>query len=130
MPTEAYIRTASDKGYQQGLLKPVDAFVVPEKEGMIAAWKPATLQADGTTFLYRRYTTKPTENVLFSDDFEGYTDLFVDGAETAVPDTRKWTGVYKYNTLLKKDSANTYVSIFPEREDNRPELRGIHVSVS
>ena len=118
VPTEAYIRTASDKGYQQGLLKPVDAFVVPEKEGMIAAWKPATLQADGTTFV-PEYTTKPTENVLFSDDFEGYTDLFVDGAETAVPDTRKWTGVYKYNTLLKKDSANTYVSIFPgKREDN------------
>ena len=96
----------------------ISAFVVPEKEGMIAAWKPATLQADGTTFV-PEYTTKPTENVLFSDDFEGYTDLFVDGAETAVPDTRKWTGVYKYNTLLKKDSANTYVSIFPgKREDN------------
>lgn len=122
VPTEAYIRTASDKGYQQGLLKPVDAFVVPEKEGMIAAWKPATLQADGTTFV-PEYTTKPTETVLFSDDFEGYTDLFVDGAETAVPDTRKWTGIYKYNTLLKKDGANTYASLFTaNRPDNGDKL--------
>lgn len=121
VPESAYYIT-EENGEKKVKNGTISAFVVPEKEGMIAAWKPATLQADGTTFV-PEYTTKPTETVLFSDDFEGYTDLFVDGAETAVPDTRKWTGIYKYNTLLKKDGANTYASLFTaNRPDNGDKL--------
>lgn len=89
----------------------IDALVVPEKEGFAGSWSPAVLQDGGTTFV--PVYEEPVD-LIFEDDFEGYGEL-------TVPDNSKWDGVYKYNTLLKKDGSNTYASLFPAiREDVTP----------
>ena len=89
----------------------IDALVVPEKEGFAGSWSPAVLQDGGTTFV--PVYEEPVD-LIFEDDFEGYGDL-------TVPDNSKWDGIYKFNTLLKKDGSNTYASLFPAiREDLTP----------